>query len=368
MKKEQKLFNDIDLSVAKYFREERSHLSEESIKNETYILTSFMRSLRDPLEIKKRDVVNYVNSNDFKSLKKTTQNIYKYVISDFLEYIGMEEDLSCLKKARIIEKELKKSDLLTKEEIHKQLKAFKRPIEKAVFMLILETKARKTEIITLKVGDIEINQQYGIVYIGESKTAQRNIPIIESIPFLTRYLEDHPKKDDNNAALFGHMWRGEWKRYDKNWVNEIFHRRNILDKNLYPHLLRHTGLTQMSKHLSEFQLKKLAGWTMNSKQAARYVHLGKADLENKMLSLYGLKELEKDDKVENIKIIECPRCNYQNSELDTYCSRCGSVLHIKTVLEHKEKAKELEKDVSQLNLENYIDKILEQKLSERLRK
>ena len=135
-----------------------------------------------------------------------------------------------------------------------------------------------------------------------------------------------------------------------------------MNKKVYPHLLRHTGLTEMAKHLTEFQLKQLAGWTMDSKQASRYVHLSNQDLENKMLELHGIKPPEEQEEVTHIEIIRCPRCDFANSELDKYCSRCGSVLDIKTVLEHQQDAKELEQILNASDIKQYIDKLFEEKV------
>lgn len=275
-----------------------------------------------------------------------------------------------LKKKKDIKKTLKKSDLLTREEIRFIIdKKMKRPIEKALFMLLLETKARKSEIRTLKIKDIVFYESYAIVYIRNSKTSQRNIPIVESIPYLTRYLEDHPLIDDSEAPFFVSFYNGEFREYSVNAFNGMIRRRtkNML-KRVYPHLLRHTGLTEMAKHLTEFQLKQLAGWTMDSKQASRYVHLSNEDLENKVLELHGIKPPEEQEEVKHIEIVRCPRCNFANSELDRYCSRCGSVLDVKTIIEHKKYTEEVEKIISADEMKQYIDKVFEEKVFKILNK
>lgn len=89
----------------------------------------------------------------------------------------------------------------------------------------------------------------------------------------------------------------------------------FLKRKVYPHLLRHTGLTEMAKHLTEFQLKQMAGWTMYSKQASRYVHLSNEDLENKILELHNIKHPKKEEKPTHIDLVKYPKCDYTDSDL-----------------------------------------------------
>ncbi len=339
--------------------------SEQTIRCYRTSINSFGKFINFKDIFDPNDMKNYLNSKEFKKLQISTQNLYRIKLSKFFLWIGFRksEIAELLKKKKDIKKTLQKNDLLTKEEIRFILGKMKRPIDKAIFMMILETKGRKSEIRKLKIKDVVFYESYAMVYIRNSKTSQRNIPIVESIPYLTRYLEDHPLIDDLEAPFFITLYGGEFKGYSENAFNGIFKRyTKNMKKKVYPHLLRHTGLTEMAKHLTEFQLKQLAGWTMDSKQASRYVHLSNQDLENKMLELHGIKPPEEQEEVKHIEIIRCPRCDFANSDLDKYCSRCGSVLDIKTVIKHQEKARELEEIISASEIKQYIDKLFEEKV------
>lgn len=362
--------NRYNLLKDKYL-EELTNLASETKKGYRTAINSFGKFLNHNDSFDRNDIIQYLNSEWFTSLSISSQNSYMGKLRSFFIWIGFrkKEILNLLKKKYEIKKTLKKSDLLTREEIRQILNRMKRSIDKAIFILLLETKARKSEIRTLKIKDVVFYESYAIVYIRHSKTAQRNIPIVESIPYLNRYLEDHPLSNDPEAPLFITLYKGEFRGYSINAFNGIIKRNtSFLSKNVYPHLLRHTGLTEMAKHLTEFQLKQLAGWNMDSKQASRYVHLSNQDLENKVLELHGIKPPEGQEEVKHIEIIRCPRCNFANSELDTYCSRCGSILDIKTVLEHQEKAKEIEHNVDISEIRQYIDKLFEEKVFKILNK
>lgn len=348
------------------YLEELTHLSSETVKGYRSAINSFGRFLEFKDTFDRNDIIRYLNSDEFKNLEISSQNSYKAKLMRFFLWIGFQKkDIAdLLKKKKDIKKTLKKSDLLTKEEIRLILdKKMKRPIEKALFILLLETKARKSEIRTLKIKDIVFYESYAMVYIRNSKTSQRNIPIVESIPYLTRYLEDHPLIDNPEAPFFVSFYDGKFREYSVNAFNGIIKRRtkNML-KRVYPHLLRHTGLTEMAKHLTEFQLKQLAGWSMDSKQASRYVHLSNQDLENKVLELHGIKPPEEQEEVKHIEIVRCPRCDFANSDLDKYCSRCGSVLDIKTIIQQDKEAVKVENILDVSEIKQYIDKMFDEKV------
>lgn len=353
--------------IIKSFFLEQTHLKPLTIRNQEAIINKFGRFVNFNETFTIEDIKNFLNSNEFNSLEITSQNTYKRKLKPFFIWMGFNKKTlnQLLRKKKEIKKVLKKSDLLTREEIREILKNMRRPIDKCIFMVLLESKARKRELIELKMKDVVFYDSYVMLYVRSSKTAQRNIPLIESVPYIYRYLEDHPKKDDPDAPFFMTKYRGEFRKYSPNAFNRILERNTgFLKKNIYPHLLRHTGLTEMATKLTEFQLKQIAGWTLDSKQAARYVHLSNDDLENKILEIHGIKPPKKETRVTHVEIIKCPRCNYENSDLDNFCSRCGSALNIKIVLEHKEEAKELETLIQKSDIRKVIDEILKEKINE----
>ena len=120
-----------------------------------------------------------------------------------------------------------------------------------------------------------------------SKTKPRPIPIIYSIPYLSQWLNNHPNRDNPNASLFVRLYKGKYGQYTTTGLYLII--KNIakcLNKEIYPHLFRHSRLTELAKHLTEAELCKFAGWVIGSKQARRYVHLAHEDVENKKQQEY----------------------------------------------------------------------------------
>jgi len=67
--------------------------------------------------------------------------------------------------------------------------------------------ARPHEILNLKVKDIvfkitEDGIQYAEARITQGKTGPRSVPLIDSIPYLKEWLEEHPNGNNNDSYIF----------------------------------------------------------------------------------------------------------------------------------------------------------------------
>ncbi len=63
-----------------------------------------------------------------------------------------------------------------------------------------------------------------------------------------------------------------------------------LQKKVWPHLFRHTRLTELAKRYTEAELRLIAGWETDSKMPGVYVHLSGRDIKDRMAVREGLKE------------------------------------------------------------------------------
>ena len=311
-----------------------------------------------------------MNSDKFKKLKITTQNLYKRHLKKFFRWYGIEESfLDKIKKRREKFKTFRKGDLINYEDIQKIIKNTDSLQNKCLIIVLYETAGRIDEIRNIKIGDITQYESYASIFLNISKTLQRNIPVIQSIPYISHWLNNHPCRDDLNAYLFIREYQGKFGKYSIPGLYLIIRKiGECLDKKIYPHLLRHSRLTELAKYLTEAELCRIAGWIIGSKQVRRYVHLAHEDVENKILSIHGIKIPEETEPKMAINVIKCPVCTYDNSSIDKYCSRCGCILDVKTVIKHREKARELERIIETSEIKQYIDKLFEEKVFKILNK
>lgn len=151
-------------------------------------------------------------------------------------------------------------------------------------MCHLDLGCRPEELLTLTVGDF-VRDSWGIrVDLRRSKTFRRSPHLSFSIPYVARWLEVHPLKNDPDAP----MWI-DLNKYKKGIVipidNAAYNR--ILDrlfrragierrKGFSPYKFRHTSITMWSVVLTEQQLSKRSGHIPGSKHLRRYAKLADA--------------------------------------------------------------------------------------------
>ena len=358
------MHQDIKVLIKNFFFEEMSTYTPNSRKAHRTALNNFFSIIKNNNSgFTKRDVLTYLNSKEFDELNPSTQNTYKRHLKKFFRWYGIDDVfLEKIKKRREKLKEFRKEDLVNFRDIRKMLKNTDNLQYKCLIILTYESAGRIDEIRNIKIKEISQYESYSSVFLSVSKTKPRPIPIIYSIPYLSQWLNNHPNRTDPNATLFIRLYKGKYGQYTTTglyWI--ITNIAKCLKKKIYPHLFRHSRLTELAKHLTEAELCKFAGWVIGSKQARRYVHLAHEDVENKILSIHGIKKPKEIKMAEIIKTIKCPVCTYENSNIDKYCSRCGSVLDIKTVIKHGEIAKKLD-NIMDFDIRQYIDKLFDEKV------
>jgi integrase/recombinase XerD len=161
-----------------------------------------------------------------------------------------------------------------------------------------DSSCRPHEILKLRIKDINFkmveNKQYAEVLVS-GKTGSRHIPLINSIPYLKDWLDDHPFRTNPSSPLicgFGKTLGRFvpeirlWKIYNQ-YKTEIFPKlldnptispedkpkiKELLKKPWNPYIRRHSALTEKSKFRKESVLRQHAGWTKESDMPSVYLH------------------------------------------------------------------------------------------------
>jgi len=248
------------------------------------------------------------------------------------------------------------NDILTQDEILAMIDAAENPRDKALIALLYDSGARPSEILNLKLKDIKLNKTHGEIFVN-GKTGMRRIPIVFSVPYLIKWLNAHPAKNDPEAKLFPKLKHG---RGGENFTSDGLDglvkrlaRKAGIRKRVTPYLFRHSRLTELANILRDSQLKALAGWTAGSRMAEYYIRLAGLDLDSPILDYYGIKREEKLEA--KLKPRICPRCEHVNTPNAIYCEKCGFALDEKIIVEklsHEEldvkKIEKLEDEVKEL--------------------
>lgn len=313
----------------------------------------------------KQDIQGEFAKLESSTLKDSTKRDYKVIVRFFVGWVFHEKTGSpepydqnehgypaIFKGLKIKEPEetLKPSDLLTDEETQRLIDAAKNLRDKALIACLDEAGMRPGELLTLRVGNVTIEEQYGMLSM-DGKTGVHPSIIIRNLAYLCQWLDSYDKRNDPKAPL--------WPDFEKKGqpLSYVAFRQMLIrvavkagvKKRVYAYLFRHTQATSDSVEITEPVMRKLYGWSKNSKTPSRYEHLSGKDVKAAKLRQAGI-IVEEGKK----RIRLCPRCKKPNSSDATMCHACGSVLSVKVAIEIQLDRDKLRKDIQDLKREVFL--------------
>jgi len=238
--------------------------------------------------------------------------------------------------------------LLTRTDVQRLVDACDRPRDRALLMLLWDSGARISEIVTLDIGHVEFDR-YGAVVIVNGKTGRRRVRLISAAPELQTWLNQHPLKTDAAAPLFTtyNRYAAGTKRLAVHTIQNTLKtiaRRAGVTKPVHPHAFRHARLTDLAKQgFSEMELRIIAGWEKNSAMPEVYIHLSGGDVERKMLEKAGFVTGDETPGTAALEPRQCPRCRTMNTYDALYCRACSMALTEHAAYQVDEKTEEAEK-------------------------
>ena len=264
--------------------------------------------------------------------------------------------------------------LITPDEKTRMLEACgENQRDRAFIHCIIEAGGRTGELLSRQIKHLKFDK-YGAILSVDGKTGPRPLRLVECAPDLADYYNKHPHREN----LEGPLWimisitrYGDPLTYAamRGLIKRVCIKAKI-SKRIWATLFRHTEATVTANYLTDAQTKKRHGWSPNSKMPGRYEHLIHTDVDNAILSKYGLKENDTDLKKNLPKM--CHVCQMPNSPDSTICSKCGKPLDIKTALEKEEQDQEvlqkIQKDMEEINLKQQRHEIADSAERESLQK
>jgi integrase/recombinase XerD len=333
----------------------------------TLVYLSRFHSDKKLKEMTKEDIIHYLNSlrrNDATDPLHSwvsTYNLYLVVLTRFFKWLYYP-DLSpkerikppCVDIPTLKRKEqsiYKPSDMWTQEDDILFLRYCPSKRDKCYHTISRDSSCRPHELLKLKIKDIIFKRsgetQYAEVLVN-GKTGQRNIPLINSIPYLKDWLDNHPQSGNPNAVLIcgltkslGRSIRIEslnhiYNAYKKEFFPKLLNNPNVsnedkekirelLKKPWNPYIRRHSALTEKSKILKEHVLRQHAGWSPTSDTHKKYIHFYGNESNESILEAYGI--IDKSNRqADKLKPKQCPNCNEPNKSDSRFCAKCRMIL------------------------------------------
>ena len=299
---------------------------------------SFRRATRDDMirvvaEIEKEELSDRTKLNEKISLKR----FYKWLNGDE----EFPENVKWIKTSRKKGNRILPENLLTEEEVKQIAEAAINQRDRALVLVLYESGCRIGEVLSLRIRNVQFDK-YGAILVVDGKTGPRRVRIISSAPALANWLDHHPQKENQDAAL--------WTSFDRvsstqplqyyacrKMLQELAVRARI-NKRVNPHSFRHARASKLANSLTESQMKEYLGWTQDSNMASVYVHLSGRDIDNALLRVNGIR-LETKQEESVLQIVKCMRCETNNSPASRFCTKCGSPLDLKTAIELQDEEK-----------------------------
>lgn len=204
-------------------------------------------------------------------------------------------------------------DMLSEEDCRKLIQGTKSIRDRAIISLLFETGPRVGELWNLKIKDVCLLESHGTAYFF-GKTGGRKVPFLSTMPYLARWIDLHPNKNNPESPLWVVKYKSVIKRLSYIAIRLILKRcANLagITKPVNPHQFRHSCATIKAKFMTESQLCEFMGWVQGTKQVARYVHLSSKNIIDSLLSHHGIKP---KDEIENKLIPKpCPRCQEKSN-------------------------------------------------------
>lgn len=208
------------------------------------------------------------------TIKKFIKKFYKWLLGDGIRYPDLVDWIDTSGKQAEI-------PALRKQEIEKLLERTGGVRDKALIIILFDSGARIEEFLNLRLDDVKVKKEsvaelqpynaplsekdYYKIRIRFSKTKPRTISILLCTKYLNDWIKEHPQNNNPNAFLFDLTYPN---------VKKILMRKGkkVLNKNLSPHILRHSSMTYYANIIkNRYHFCYRYGLAMSSNVVDRYI-------------------------------------------------------------------------------------------------
>ena len=332
---------------------EAQGLSISRVEKITQSLYSMAKETNKPFtKFKKDDIINLCAFIEKSKWSDWTKSDFKKIFKKFFyKFLKNHDDYPT--EAKIIKiktpgKKIRAKDLLTVDEIKMIVSATENPMFKVMVLAMTERGIEIGGILPNQVSDLRFDENGAWLYTRCKKTRyrEREVRLINSAPALRAWygIRKRDAKDDDPLWIDknGHPLKYQVFRL---WLKKTAKKCGI-KKRVYPHLLRHSGITLMIKQgIPESVIKNQVGHSPKSNVIADYISLASSDVDDVLLELNGIR---KKGKKKTLRKRICLRCQEENSPEKDYCYKCGANLDPNKLFKMEEKRKQLEAKIEKI--------------------
>ena len=233
----------------------RRGLSIRTITTYCDCVRQFMRKCpKEPRKITKKDIRDYIDTLIDRKAAGSTINVHLNALKFLLEEILCKKVLLRIKYSK---RPKSLPTVLTKEETIRLFDAIENPKHKLMIGLMYSAGLRLSELINLKVGDLELPRNFGWVRKGKGNK-DRLFIISEKLK-----TEIEQKIADDKLSYSDYLFGGVHGHVHHRTIQEIVKkaaRRAGIYKNVHPHTLRHSFATHLVEEQNGHYICPVASW------------------------------------------------------------------------------------------------------------
>jgi len=271
------LLNQAIKSFAKHM--ELIDRSQETIRGYTMELKNFNNFLtvkhNCPVyveDIKLQDIEDYLLHEKERGIASASRSRSLYILRSFYNYC-CKKDICTKNLANLLEPvkvKQKERTYITEEEFEDLVKAITHPVVRTVVQTMFYTGGRMSEIINLKMEDVDLENKVLHIIEGKGKK-DRDVPINNKLHgILTHYLKHIREADSDRFFAIARTGKVS-SSYINRCIHDAAHKLGW-EKNISAHVLRHSfGTNLLEKGASVVSIQKLLGHASLA-VTTRYLH------------------------------------------------------------------------------------------------
>ena len=263
-----------------------------------YIKFTNVKTKSDLIEVDLKSYIKYLAKN-FSSKThcrklSSVKNFYKYLFEKKTIVSNIFSNIEFPKSPKSIPKVLEKNEILKIIEKSHENKSFRGQRLSLMIELLYATGVRVSEMVSLKLGDI--NEDLSQIIINTKGNKERVIPIIKSVRRqLNNYLNElkiNFKKKNRSIFIFpsnskqGHITRNRFFQLLQNLAISV----GIEKDRVSPHVLRHSFATHLLEKGVDLRLIQESLGHKDISTTEIYTHLDRKRLKNALENKHSLKK------------------------------------------------------------------------------
>lgn len=264
--------------------------------------------------------------------------------------------------------------LLWEQDVVPMIETAHNPRDKALFALQFEAGCRSGELYDLCVGDV-FDAEHTVGIHVDGKEGERTIHLVMSVPYLQRWLTEHPGSDGD--YLWSKLSTPERPSYNT-WLNYFKRaaKRADISKDVTPTNFRKSNTRWLVTlgEMSQGRIEDRQGRERGSDHTRRYMaSFGDESSERHYARLHGI-EVETDEP-EEFGPLTCPRCERETPRNESRCMWCSFALTHDAAREAEETQQAAlsamgqlaqQESIDQEEAVNMLDALIDQRVQARL--